>query len=355
MVLPSDYASDSVPVQQLIITDEERGDRGLPQFSGLDASLNTAALTGAQSNADPPPPLRLPVRTAGDRSSPQDVHAPRRRLRLDVRRRLRRHQPRLHDAGRRVLGPPGQHPRVLDDRRHADGARWATPTPPAGQYTQLFANEDDPADALVDTLTPGALPTPVHAGGARRGPGPPRLVAERPRAGTPVTIEGNYFNTAATPQVFFGGVAATNVHVNWDGELTADAPADPGGHGEDQVVVTVSTVGRLLQRRPGPPRSTSSPTPRRRPRHRWRPCPSTATGWSAPTAASSPSARRSSTAPRASLHLQRPVVGITPTADRGGYWLCLRRRASSPSATPASTAPSRAAASTRPARACRTA
>ena len=60
-------------------------------------------------------------------------------------------------------------------------------------------------------------------------------------AGTPVTIEGNYFNTSSTPQVFFGGVAATNVQVNWDGELSADAPADPAGTATDQVVVTVST------------------------------------------------------------------------------------------------------------------
>ena len=37
LVLPRNYASESVPVQQLIITDEERGDRGLSQFSGLDA------------------------------------------------------------------------------------------------------------------------------------------------------------------------------------------------------------------------------------------------------------------------------------------------------------------------------
>ena len=56
MVLPSGYATDTVPVQQLIIADEERGDRGLSQFSGLDPALNTVALTGAQSNADPVPP-----------------------------------------------------------------------------------------------------------------------------------------------------------------------------------------------------------------------------------------------------------------------------------------------------------
>ncbi len=57
LVLPSDYANDSVTTQQLILTDEERGDRGLPEFSGLDGSLNTAALLGATTDADPSPPV----------------------------------------------------------------------------------------------------------------------------------------------------------------------------------------------------------------------------------------------------------------------------------------------------------
>ena len=56
MVLPTDYASDSVPLQQLIIADEERGDRGLPQFAGLDPALDAAALTGAQDDDDPSAP-----------------------------------------------------------------------------------------------------------------------------------------------------------------------------------------------------------------------------------------------------------------------------------------------------------
>ena len=111
----------------------------------------------------------------------------------------------------------------------------------AGQYTQLFANQQNPADTDIDPVTPSALPTPTTAAA-------PDVVQVMPAsspnavAGTPVTIEGNYFNTAATPQVFFGGVAATNVHVNWDGELSADAPADPAGTARDQVVVTVSTT-----------------------------------------------------------------------------------------------------------------
>ena len=50
------------------------------------------------------------------------LHATRSRLRLDVRRRLRRHQPRLHLADRwRVLGSPGQHPGPLDDHGQPDG------------------------------------------------------------------------------------------------------------------------------------------------------------------------------------------------------------------------------------------
>ena len=56
MVLPSGYAADTVPVQQVIVADEERGDRGLSQFAGLDPALDTAALTGAQDNKDPAAP-----------------------------------------------------------------------------------------------------------------------------------------------------------------------------------------------------------------------------------------------------------------------------------------------------------
>src|ERR1700735_3953890 len=57
MVLPSGYATDTVPLQQLIIADEERGDRGLSQFTGLDATLNTAAQTGAEESKDPIVPV----------------------------------------------------------------------------------------------------------------------------------------------------------------------------------------------------------------------------------------------------------------------------------------------------------
>ena len=80
----------------------------------------------------------------------------------------------------------------------------------AGQYTQIFVNQTGTADTLTDTITPSALPTPTT-------PAAPDVVQLRPAststaaAGTPVTIEGNYFGTTPTPQVFFGGVPATNV------------------------------------------------------------------------------------------------------------------------------------------------
>ena len=67
-----------------------------------------------------------------------------------------------------------------------------------GQYTQIFANQTNPADSLVDTLTPSTLPTPSAANA-------PDVVQVLPAsspntaAGTPVTIEGNYFGTATTP------------------------------------------------------------------------------------------------------------------------------------------------------------
>ena len=93
---------------------------------------------------------------------------------------------------------------------------------------------------MYPTIDTSSLPTPTSSA-------PPDVVQVLPAssasttAGTPVTIEGNYFGT--TPQVFFGGVPATDVQVAWDGQLTADAPADPAGTSADQVVVTVTSSG----------------------------------------------------------------------------------------------------------------
>ena len=236
---PAITASQPVAVQQLIITDEERGDRGLSPFSGLDASLNTAAMAGAVGNTDPTPPAGYQYTTAGS------IFA------LDYTP-LGADYAWMYDDGYGGTNLDCTTPLSSACWGHRDNilGNWTTTgsqtammgdaDTSAGQYTQIFANQKDPADSLVDPITPSSLPTPSS-------PTAPDVVqvlpASSPRtaAGTPVTIEGNYFGTS--PQVYFGGVPATNVHVNWDGELTADAPADPAGSGTDLVVVTVATGG----------------------------------------------------------------------------------------------------------------
>ena len=240
MVLPTDYATDPVPVQQLVIADEERGDRGLSQFSGLDPALNTVALTGAVGNADPVPPGTYHDNAWGSNFA------------LDYTP-LGADFAWMYDDGYGGTNAECTAPSDANCWGHRDnilGAWTTTGSQTAqmgdadtstGQYTQLFADQQNPPDTDIDPVTPGALPTPTTAA-------PPDVVQVMPAssssvaAGTPVTIEGNYFDTMATPQVFFGGMAATNVHVNWDGELSADAPADPAGTARDQVVVTVSTT-----------------------------------------------------------------------------------------------------------------
>ena len=244
MVLPSDYASDLVPLQQLIITDEERGDRGLSEFAGLDAKLNGAALNGAAANEDPSPPPGYEFYSAASIFA-QD-YTP---LGADFAW--------MYDDGYggTNLGCTSAGDKGCWGHRDNILGPWTTETgvqtammgdanTASGQYAEIFANEQDPADPLVDTIPPSDLPLPTPAT-----PTAPDVVQVLPAsssntgAGTPVTIEGNYFTTSPVPLVYFGGVAATNVHVDWDGELTADAPADPDGSTTDQVVVTVTTTG----------------------------------------------------------------------------------------------------------------
>ena len=239
MVLPSTYAGDPVALQQLILTDEERGDRGLAQFSGLDATLNSAALLGAQSNADPAVPTGYRVGPGGGGSIFALDYTP-----------LGADYAWMYDDGlggtnldctpSQLSGCWGHRNNILGNwvTTGSQTAQMGDADTAAGQYAQIFVDQANPADPLVDTIAPNALPTPATAAA-------PQVVQVLPAstsitaAGTPVTIEGNYFGS--TPQVFFGGVAASNVQVHWNGELTADAPADPGGTARDQVVVTVTT------------------------------------------------------------------------------------------------------------------
>jgi hypothetical protein len=323
MVLPGDYATDSVPLQQLIIADEERGDRGLSQFSGLDAALNTAALVGAQTDADPGLPTGYHANGAGMNFAVD--YTP---LGADF---AWIYNDGLGGTNRDCTsvdpsGCWGHRDNILKPWTSILGtqtAQMGDADTSTGRYTQIFANQFDPADVVVDPLDPSTLPTPAS-------PAAPDVVQVSPAssantvAGTPVTIEGNYFNTSPAPHVFFGGVAATNVHVNWNGELTADAPADPAGTAKDQVVVTVSTsagassssgvaqVNEFTYAPPAPTPPAPPPAPPAPQHGYW------LVGSDGGIFTFGSAQFYGSTG---SLHLQRPVVGITPTANRGGYWL----------------------------------
>ena len=113
MVLPSGFARLSVPDQLFVAVNLERVDRGLPPFGGLTTALDRNAQVGADDANDPPDPgagVRPRRRGVGRRVRQR----PRRRLRVDVRRRVRQRQPGL-PASRRsgLLGPPQGHPRRL--------------------------------------------------------------------------------------------------------------------------------------------------------------------------------------------------------------------------------------------------
>ena len=239
LVLPTNYATDLVPMQQLIIADEERGDRGLNEFSGLVASLNTAALAGAQANADPSPPSGFSYASGGSNFALDytPLGADYAWMYNDGYGGTNRDCTSSGSGGcwghrDTILGNWANTASTTGVMGDADTS--------AGQYTQIFMNENNPSDPLVDPVTPSSLPTPST-------PAAPDVVQVLPAsspntaAGTQVTIEGDYFGATPTPEVFFGGVAATSVHVNWNGELTAQAPADPLGSATDQVVVTVTT------------------------------------------------------------------------------------------------------------------
>ncbi|HEY6429470.1 MAG TPA: hypothetical protein VIX84_19770, partial [Acidimicrobiales bacterium] len=156
LVLPGGYAGDAVPVQQLIIADEERGDRGLSQFSGLVARLNAAALTGAQNDADPQPPSGFTYTSAGSNFA-QD-YTP---LGADFAW--------MYDAGYPGTnidctssgggGCWGHRDTILGNwvTTGSQTAEMGDADTTGGQYTQVFANETGTADPLVDPITPSSL------------------------------------------------------------------------------------------------------------------------------------------------------------------------------------------------------
>ena len=148
-------------MQQLVITDEERGDRGLSEYSGLDATLDAAALTGAQTNTDP----ALPSGFEGPGGSifAQDDTP----LGADFAW--------MYDDGYGGTNLDCTSPGDSGCWGHRDNILGSVTTSGSqtammgdantstGQYAEIFATQQDPADSLVDTITPSSLPTPSTA------------------------------------------------------------------------------------------------------------------------------------------------------------------------------------------------
>ena len=157
-------------------------------------------------------------------------------------------------------------------------------------------------------------------------PPPPTVTGISPpqgatSGGTTVTIYGSSLSFGPLA-VYFGGVlAAFSATDAANGEITATAP--PGNVGT--VAVTVETMGGTSATSTSDQFTYQAPTP-------------------IPTPTPTPTPTTTATAPHGyslvgsdggiftfgsaqfhgstgSLHLQRPVVGIVPTTDRGGYWL----------------------------------
>jgi hypothetical protein len=239
MVLPSDWASLDVASRDLVLTNLERHDRGLPEFTGLSSTLNASSAPALATFSDPSFPGGYSFDAFGsDFALDQNI--------------LGADYGWMYDDGfggangdctaadvsgcwghrNNILGPwqttAGQ-TAEMGDANDVDGSN--------GRYTQSFANETGVPDAQVDLYAPIAATIPATVA--------PQVLQVLPSssatlaAGSPVTIEGNYFLAFGAPTaVDFNGVAATNVHVNWDGELTADAPASSVG---SPAVVTVTT------------------------------------------------------------------------------------------------------------------
>ena len=110
----------------------------------------------------------------------------------------------------------------------------------AGAFTEIFANKWGAPDGVIVPYSSVTYPGSVAPQVVQVSP----AGTTAPGTGTQVTIAGNYFSAFSAgqvPTVDFGSTPATNVHVNWDGQLTADAPPDPLGGQADTVAITVTT------------------------------------------------------------------------------------------------------------------
>ena len=142
--------------------------------------LEHAALTGAAGQPRPVAARRL---TATPRAAPTSP---------TTRRRSVPTSPGCTTTGRGAPTPPaprrptpscwGHRDNILGDwtTTGTQTAQMGDADTAGGTTPQIFANQVDPADALVDTITPSSLPTPPRRR-PRRGPGAARLELEHGR------------------------------------------------------------------------------------------------------------------------------------------------------------------------------
>jgi Bacterial Ig-like domain (group 3)/IPT/TIG domain len=239
MVLPNGFAQMSSAEQLLVLANLERGARGLAQFAGLSPTLDAVSALAASANGDPSPPAGYPFSQWG--SNYADAVDP---LESDFLW--------MYDDGvggtnydcqtgnfsgcwghrTNILGPwanSGSETTAMGDAATA-----------AGAFTEIFANKWGAPDALTVPYSSVTYPGSVAPQVVQVSP----AGTTAPGTGTQVTIAGNYFSAFSAgqvPTVHFGSTPATNVHVNWDGQLTADAPPDPLGGQADTVTITVTT------------------------------------------------------------------------------------------------------------------
>jgi hypothetical protein len=239
MVLPNGFPQMGVDEQLLVLANLERGARGLTRFAGLSPTLDTASAQAAAANTDPSPPAGYTFTQWGSNYA-DDVNP----LESDFLW--------MYDDGMggtnvdcqvgNTSGCWGHRNNILGPWLSEGGQSTAMGDGSSGSniYTEIFANKVGTPDGVVDPYGSVTFPTQVA----------PQVVTvstkgvTSPGGGTPVTIDGtyfSYFSAGQVPTVDFGSSPATNVHVNWDGQLTADAPANPFGGQAGTVVVTVTT------------------------------------------------------------------------------------------------------------------
>lgn len=334
MVLPEGYESMPLAQQELVVTNLERVGRGVALFSGLDPTLNAAALAGATADDDPVAPSGYPTDAWGSiwAGGFGDV--------LDANYGW------MYDdgpggqngacQGSITSGCWGHRDNILTGwgtfggRAAAMGAAEAT-TSIGASYAEIFAsNTDGEPNDLEYTYADIPFPSTVPPDVIRIAPD-----SSSPAGGSTVTIDGNYFTGATSVQ--FNGISSPSFTVDWDGAITATVPralhASCSGHngGNPNVTVTTPTGTSAVTAvtafnytcmppaAPPPPPTSAGPA-------------GTAVGvapvpngggywvaWS--NGYVTPHGNAANLGNAAGTQLNQPITHIVSTSDGGGYWL----------------------------------